>query len=541
MRAGRANWSRTIRGLRPALASPAPEVRRVALAAWLDPDRKELPPLAIELRRDPDPRVRATALEVLAVQRPKPAETLLLAALDDTDLSVRIAAIGALGKLGTPAARSALENCGSHSHEAARVESVRALYKMAGYQAVIASAHDKSWRVRQAVAESLSQAGKRQPERRNVELARSLVHDPSLDVQRQMIQSLAAWPLPPAGAVLLSAMAEAGYQTRKDAAAAVGRSLAGGGRISGRSAGAGTSHVDRRAFGPLEERVCASWRWRRRMPRSKGRRQRICPAKELARLRRLIDACGDGRIVGPVRQTAIDSLVAYGAAAAGGARVAGVCRSRRRCPRRCMKKSCPRSARCSPRSTGWPRATCGCGAVGPLQLSSALAAKPMTQLALDRLVVLARRETDPVVWQSLLQTTASDARPGAVQLAYLAVGNSSSDVRRRACDYLAAHADPRHAAVLLPMLEDPSSTVVIAAVRGLGAIGTLDDPRPLVGLLLTPDRRVAARGGRESGAIESRRRPCGTCSGWRSIPTCRCGWKSPSEWANLASRSSCRR
>ena len=64
----------------------------------------------------------------------------------------------------------------------------------------------------------------------------------------------------------------------------------------------------------------------------------------------------------------------------------------------------------------------------------------MSRLALDRLVVLAKRENDPVVWQSVLQTTAHDARTGAVQLAYLAVGNASSDVRRRACDYLAAHA-----------------------------------------------------------------------------------------------------
>jgi HEAT repeat protein len=73
-------------------------------------------------------------------------------------------------------------------------------------------------------------------------------------------------------------------------------------------------------------------------------------------------------------------------------------------------------------------------------------------------------------------------------LAYLAVGNASSDVRRRACDYLAAHPDRRHVAILMPMLADPSSTVAIAAVRGLGAIGSLDDPRPLTDLLLTNDR-----------------------------------------------------
>jgi HEAT repeat protein len=123
-------------------------------------------------------------------------------------------------------------------------------------------------------------------------------------------------------------------------------------------------------------------------------------------------------------------------------------------------------------------------------LSAIAGGKPVGGLALERLVVLARRETDPVVWQSLLQTTATDPRAGAVQLAYLAVGNASSDVRRRACDYLAAHADPRHTSVLLPMLQDPSSTVAIAAVRGLGAIGSIADTRPLIALLLTPDREL---------------------------------------------------
>jgi hypothetical protein len=40
------------------------------------------------------------------------------------------------------------------------------------------------------------------------------------------------------------------------------------------------------------------------------------------------------------------------------------------------------------------------------------------------------------------------------------------------------------------MLDDPSSTVVIAAARGLGAIGAIDNPQPLVGLLMKPDREL---------------------------------------------------
>jgi HEAT repeat protein len=470
------------------LASPAPEVRRVSLAAWLDPDRKELPPLVLELRRDPDPRVRATALAVLAVQRPQPAETLLLAALDDTDLSVRIAAIAALGKLGTPAARSALDKLRSHSHEAARIESVRALSKLAGYRAVIASAHDKSFRVRQAVAESLSQAGDN-PSGENVELAQSLVHDTSLDVQRQMIQSLAAWPLPEAGTVLLSAMSQAGYQTRKDAAV----------QLAGRWPAAAEFPVEALAPERAASIAALSARWKAEfLPAGEGLAQQqpqpgaaganLSP-KDLARLRYLVDACGDTRILPSARQTTIDRLVAYGAllpAALESPAFADQGALPEALYEEVLPKISPLFAALDALGSGDVRLRRS----GATQLLTAAGGKLMGALALDRLVVLARRETDPVVWQCLLQATAGDSRQGAVQLAYLAVGNGSSDVRRRACDYLAAHPDPRHIAVLLPMLQDPSSTVVIAAVRGLGATGTLDDTRPLIGLLLSPNREL---------------------------------------------------
>ncbi|HEX4146350.1 MAG TPA: HEAT repeat domain-containing protein [Pirellulales bacterium] len=469
------------------LISPAPDVRRVALAAWLEPERKGIPPLVLELRRDPDPRVRVTALAVLAVQRPPQAETLLLAALEDTDLTVRIAAIEALGKLGTPAARTALDKLRSHSHEAARVASVRALSRLAGCQAVIASAHDKSWRVRQAVAESMSQVGET-PSSENVELAQSFVHDPSLDVQRQMIQSLAAWPLRESGPVLLSAMGGSGYQTRKDAAA----------QLAGRWPAAAEFPVEALAPERAASIATLTARWNGEFaPQAASLAQQTeqepattnLAAKELARLRQLVDVCGDGRIIPSVRQTALDSLVAYGAALPG-ALESPEFADHGPLPEVLYEEVLPKV---SPLFAALDNLNSGdlrLRRSGATRLLAAIGGKAMSALALDRLVVLARRETDPVVWQCLLQATAGDARGGAVQLAYLAVGNSSSDVRRRACDYLAAHPDARHVAVLLPMLQDSSSTVVIAAVRGLGAGGMLDDPRPLAGLLLAPNREL---------------------------------------------------
>ncbi len=122
------------------------------------------------------------------------------------------------------------------------------------------------------------------------------------------------------------------------------------------------------------------------------------------------------------------------------------------------------------------------------QMVVAAGGQKIPRLALERLAEFAPAETDPIVWQGLLTVTADDSREQAVTLAYLAIGNGSPDVRRRACNYLAAHGDSRHVPVLLPALADLNTPVVIAAVQALGAAGKLDDPRPLVQLLLTPNK-----------------------------------------------------
>jgi HEAT repeat protein len=101
-------------------------------------------------------------------------------------------------------------------------------------------------------------------------------------------------------------------------------------------------------------------------------------------------------------------------------------------------------------------------------------------------------EVDPVVWQRALQIVRQDGRESAQRLAYLALEHASADVRKQACEYLAEHADPRHAALLIPMLHDPSSSVILAAVRAIGAGKAVDDPRPLVEMLVTPDKLLRA-------------------------------------------------
>ena len=88
------------------------------------------------------------------------------------------------------------------------------------------------------------------------------------------------------------------------------------------------------------------------------------------------------------------------------------------------------------------------------------------------------------------KAAAVESTDSAMRIAYTAINSASAEIRRQSCEYLAAHGDPRHALVLLPLLEDPDQTVVVAAVRALGAVGTLEDPQPLVRLLNVPDKQV---------------------------------------------------
>jgi HEAT repeat protein len=107
-----------------------------------------------------------------------------------------------------------------------------------------------------------------------------------------------------------------------------------------------------------------------------------------------------------------------------------------------------------------------------------------------RLAEAMTREADPLVWRSVLMAVASDGSEPADRLAYLAIGHPASEVRRRACEHLAAHPSPSHAKVLLPALEDANPAVAIAAVRALGASGGLEDTGPFRRLLGSPNEAM---------------------------------------------------
>jgi len=124
------------------------------------------------------------------------------------------------------------------------------------------------------------------------------------------------------------------------------------------------------------------------------------------------------------------------------------------------------------------------------ELARQAATEKLPPVAVARLSELIESEQDAEVWRGALSAVANDSSQWATRMAYVGLANASADVRQAACQYLAEHGDPRHAQLLLRAVDDPQTTVRVAAVRALGAVGRLDSPQPIVSLLESPDKNL---------------------------------------------------
>jgi HEAT repeat protein len=243
--------------------------------------------------------------------------------------------------------------------------------------------------------------------------------DPSPAVQQQVVASVGQWPLRQSGAILLEALGKEAYQTRRAAAQ----------ELSALWSPAAEFPVDANP----QERAQALTRLQERFQREIG----FVDPDLLAGARQQTDAGRDAQVsaeaLAEVERLPSDDV-----------------RVRRRAAERLAELARDR----------------GLGRPATLRLAEAMA-----------------READPLVWRSAFIAVQSDGSEPAIRLAYMAIGHPAAEVRRRACEHLAAHPNPRHAEVLLPALEDANPAVAIAAVRALGEAGRLEDTAPLKRLL----------------------------------------------------------
>lgn len=408
------------RAQREALRSPIARQRLAVLQAWSDAPPRPLPVEAIDLRSDPDPRVRAAALTVFVRAQVPQVLAYLTSALEDNDLQVRTAAIAALGELGGPEAQATLEKAAKNEAEVLRAAAVTALAQLGTQPAVFEASTDRSWRVRLAVAQAL----RRFPNRQGIVLAQRLLNDPSAGVQQETVKAVAAWPLAQAGPILLEAMGSTSYTTRKTAAQ----------ELSTRWPPANAFLVD----APAERLAVVVAQLTEQF------REEVGPTEI-----RLVSAA-----------LAEDDASAQQAGHLASAETARSVLDRLEADDVLVRR---RAAR---------------------ELIDATAEHPLNQASLARLTLQMTKETDSLVWQDVLRAIASDDREPAARLACAALKHASPEVRRRGCQHLAAHPDVQHAPALVDVLADDDILVVGAAARALGALERLDDVEPLKQLLV---------------------------------------------------------
>lgn len=497
-----------------ALESPSTEVKMAVLAAYARGGRGPLPTGALDLRYDPDPRIRGAALEAIAGCGMPDAVEMLQAALADYELSVRLTAIQGLGVLGRQEARPTLVRLMQSPGELVRVAAADALAMLGSLDDLAPAANDKSWRVRRVVADALGLLPYRDEiGERTVELLRNLLEDDSVDVETAAVATLAEWPREHAVPLLLVALDRSSYRARKDAAELLARHWPESGRfpVDAPADERSRTLADlRRRWGGVERAESSQAELA-----NSGSQESAEPAEashtedDLVSLETLLARfAGAGADTGAGAQARAEVIAALDAY---GDRLLPIVEElvlARRRPLPAFVYSEVLAARdptfatieqlASPDTPVRRRATA--------TLVAQTAEGPLSPLALHRLAALAATENDPLVWHSIWQVIADEGAEPSILLAYAAIGHPAPEVRRKACEHLGRHPAPRHAAVLLPALDDPNPMVASAAVRALRHRGMLDDPAPLERLLAASDHHLRvdvaatlARNGAESG------------------------------------------
>ncbi|MBL8829648.1 MAG: HEAT repeat domain-containing protein [Planctomycetaceae bacterium] len=461
----------------------APEVKLAALDAWSHGPVAEVPQTVADWRADVDPRVRTLAIQALAARRSSQALPAAQAGLNDTELEVRLTAIRALGQIGTREAHQLVTPLATHSGELIRAAAVESLDMLSDIAAVRKAAEDKSWRVRSAVADTLVM----HPHADFSPLAQTLTSDRSLEVQRQTVQAVTAWPTPLAGPVLLAAIEHSSYSVKKLALE----------QLADRWSPAREHSIDL----PPERAVASLAKLRQQwadeqgiVPETTAAEPPTPQASELSAsqqetARAALQTLSQSDLDDTQRRAVIAQLTELGPEllpwlttfdqAAPQAIPSAVYHD-------VLPKLRPEFRTLleleSPQITTRRRAA--------ERLAGQVVESPLSPLAVERLTQILERENDPSVWLAVLRAIRNHESSAGCRLAYICIGANADEVRRMACEHLATHPAPEHVAVLLPVLEDAHPNVVRAAVRALCEPGLMRDPQPLVRLLAHADRRV---------------------------------------------------
>ena len=469
-----------------ALQSPSP-LPKLAAFETMPPIRFEMQDRIIPLCQDRDPRVRAAAVMFTVDHDLPSARDQTERALHDPVLNVRLAAIRGLGKLVGEDSRSHLHSILQGSAEKMRVAAVDALFAMNDSDAVLSAVHDKSWRVRRAVAANL----RPHMGTHSRHVARDLMSDPSPQVARQLVSTIANWPLhkeevlAQAGSLLVQSLSSSSVLVRKEAAALLAEHWP-----AARDFDPEAPPVKRQSA-----LVQLKADWNRDHPSANAapnhpRRDRkpISPVA-LEKVSRLIESLSDPRTPESVRAEMITDLVEQGPPLIDALAVYAI-DQKQPLPESIYREVLPQidaifdglDQLASADLTGRRQAM--------ESLGRSFQRAPWGDLALQRLADLVVVDRDPVVWQRAQAAIAEDARPPSVRLHVAGLSHENADVRRRSCQFLGRHAAQHHQTALMLALEDSHPHVAAAAAQALAKAEKLDSPLPLIRLLASRNAEV---------------------------------------------------
>lgn len=463
-----------------AAASPSSLVRIETLRAWAAGKRGLMPMSIIDLRSDDDPRVRAAALKALAARKPADARDYLTTALKDVDLAVRLAAIRGLGELEDGKSRAILTDLLKDRSELIRAEAVATIAAHGSQAVVLGAASDSAWRVRLKVAEAL--AGYNDADA--VATARRMLGDPSAEVERQVVRSLAAWPLETAAPVLLEALGRDAISVRKLAADQLAARWKGSERFPYEA--------------PPDRRAQALAELRQRLQRefgdsaAQGARSTGFSLKSensSAKAATTTVSASDGLVEKLVADGDFATLARLGPTVVGSLERLAIERQLT-LPEPIYQDVLPRYSTAFAALDRLARSKADQRQRAAEELVGLAKKQPVGRLAVARLCELMTTETDAAVWLRALDVVGDDGGEPAVRMARLALSQTAGEVRRRACEFLAVHPNPGHEVFLTPLLADPEQAVVVAAIRALGAAGRIADLGPLKKSLASTDAEV---------------------------------------------------
>jgi HEAT repeat protein len=424
-----------------ALASPAPAVRRAALRAYLRRSHEQIPARVLDLlTSDRDAQNRGLVLRVLAAQRDPQTIALAKQALLDADLSVKLAALRALGEYGGDQGAAILRSMQNDPGELIRAAALAGLVKCGDLTALDAALADKSWRVRCALGEALL----KDSSERGRKLAAQMLADKSAEVRKTALATLTQWPWPAAGPLLLNAAENEFPAVRQEAI-----------------------HQLRSRWSAARELTASTSLERLKVQCAELREQLN---EELVRLQ---------GSAAPVKLAAWEEFITDEVAESKDKLTQQTRRllkqqdqAWRSCVIRFKQKQAPERR------------------AALQEFHKALDGCACEKAIWQELQVLLEQEHDTTVWLAALAMFAAQHEPHLAPLLALGTSHPSAEVRKQALEWFIENPNPAYGDLLTNSLLDDHVAVIQAALRALAALDELPNPRAIEELLAARDPAI---------------------------------------------------